>query len=112
MHEKMTFPVKMDESSPLYKALVVSKCRLDLACFPTESVDEFFEENFAYDYEALKAKEKNESNVLIWFIPPYLCIEMGGTYDYFNDRDRWQFWSKQLQQNQELIHRAMKQIQD
>jgi hypothetical protein len=58
----MTFPVKFDESGPLYKSMIVSKCRLDLACFPTEAVDEFFEENFQYDYEALRGKEKNESN--------------------------------------------------
>ena len=49
----------------MYRALVVSKCRLDLACFPTEAVDEFFEENFEYDYEAKKGKEKNESNLYI-----------------------------------------------
>ena len=60
-HEKITFPVKFDESNPLYKSLIVSKCRLDLSCFPTEGVDEFFEENFQYDYESKKAKEKNES---------------------------------------------------
>jgi hypothetical protein len=52
----MVFPVKLDEGCPLYKALVVSKCRLELACFPTEAVDEFFEEHFEYDYEAIKGK--------------------------------------------------------
>jgi len=57
----MTFPVKFDEHNPLYKALVVSKLRLDLSCFPTEGVDEFFEENFEYDYEAKKGREKNQS---------------------------------------------------
>jgi hypothetical protein len=57
----MTIPVKFDEHCPLYKALVVSKCRIDIACFPTEAVDEFFEEHFEYDYEALKGKENNES---------------------------------------------------
>lgn len=61
----MTFPVKFDESNPLYRALVVSKCRIDLACFPTEAVDEFFEENFEYDYEAKKGREKNESKDII-----------------------------------------------
>lgn len=58
----MTFSVKFDEHNPMHRALVVSKCRLDLSCFPTEAVDEFFEENFEYDYEAKKGKEKNESN--------------------------------------------------
>lgn len=61
----MTFSVKFDESNPMYRALVVSKCRLDLSCFPTEAVDEFFEENFEYDYEARKGKEKNESKLKI-----------------------------------------------
>ncbi len=37
---------------------------------------------------------------------------MGGTYDYFNEKDRWQFLSKELQQKQELIHRVVKDIND
>jgi hypothetical protein len=61
----MTFSVKFDEHNPLYRALVVSKCRIDLSCFPTEAVDEFFEENFEYDWEAKKGKEKNESNFIL-----------------------------------------------
>lgn len=64
----MTFSVKFDEHNPLYKALVVSKCRLDLSCFPTEAVDEFFEENFEYDYEAKVGKERNESK------SPLFCL--------------------------------------
>lgn len=39
-------------------------------------------------------------------------IEMGGTYDYFNEKDRWQFLSKEVQQKQELIHRVVKDIND
>ncbi len=35
---------------------------------------------------------------------------MGGTYDYFDEKDRWQFLSKELQQKQELIHRTQKDI--
>ena len=27
-----------------------------------------------------------------------------GTYDFFNERDRWQFLSKELSQKQELLH--------
>ena len=61
----MTFPVKYDEHCPLFKAMNVSKLRIDLACFPTEAVDEFFEENFEYDYEARKGREKNESKNFI-----------------------------------------------
>lgn len=57
----MLFPVKFDEDNPLFKALVISKCRLELSCFPTEAVDEFFEENFQLDYDVKKGKEKNES---------------------------------------------------
>jgi len=60
----MTFSVKFDEKNPMFKSLLVSKCRLDLSCFPTEAVDEFFEENFELDYESKKGREKNESNVI------------------------------------------------
>lgn len=48
----MLFPVKFDEHNPMYKALIVSKLRLEFAAFPTEAVDEFFDENFQLDYEA------------------------------------------------------------
>ena len=61
----MTFPVRFDDHSPLYRSLIVSKLRLDLACFPTEAVDDFFEEHFEYDYEAKKGREKNESNFIL-----------------------------------------------
>ena len=37
-------------------------------------------------------------------------LEMGGTYDYFDEKDRWQFLSKELAQKQELIHRTQKDI--
>lgn len=60
----MLFPVKFDEANPLYKHLIVSKCRLELSCFPTEAVDEFYEERFDLDYEVKKGKEKNESTFI------------------------------------------------
>lgn len=60
----MVFPVKFDEDNPMFKTLVVSKCRIELACFPTEAVDEFFEENFELDYEAKKGRELNDSNYI------------------------------------------------
>ena len=63
----MLFPVRLDENNPLFKALIVSKLRLELSCFPTEAVDEFFEENFELDYEVKKGKEKNESKTIIKF---------------------------------------------
>ena len=63
----MLFPVRLDENNPLFKALIVSKLRLELSCFPTEAVDEFFEENFELDYEVKKGKEKNESKTIITF---------------------------------------------
>ena len=30
--------------------------------------------------------------------------EERGTYDFFDERDRWQFLSKELSQKQELLH--------
>ena len=38
--------------------------------------------------------------------------EKRGEYDFFNDRDRWQFLSKELAQKQELIHQTMKNSND
>lgn len=35
-----------------------------------------------------------------------------GTYDFFNDRDRWQFLSKELSQKQELLHQIMRNTRD
>ena len=33
-----------------------------------------------------------------------LVGEQRGVYDFFNDKDRWQFLSKELSQKQELLH--------
>ena len=33
-------------------------------------------------------------------------------YDFFDDRDRWQFLSKELAQKQELIHQTLKNSKD
>lgn len=33
-------------------------------------------------------------------------------YDFFDDRDRWQFLSKELAQKQELIHQTLKNSND
>ena len=54
-HEKIRFPVKFDEHNPLFAKLVISKCFLDLSCFPTEAVDEYYEEKFETDFEVKKA---------------------------------------------------------
>lgn len=37
---------------------------------------------------------------------------MGGTYDVFDEKDRWEFLSKELSQKQEVIHRVTKDIND
>jgi outer membrane PBP1 activator LpoA protein len=39
-------------------------------------------------------------------------IELGNAYDFFDERDRWQLYSKELQIKQEVLQRAMKQIKD
>ena len=49
----------------------MSKLRLELACFPTEAVDEFFDENFELDYDAKKGREKNESKLIEKFLFAY-----------------------------------------
>ena len=33
-----------------------------------------------------------------------LVGERRGVYDFFNEKDRWQFLSKELSQKQELLH--------
>ena len=39
-------------------------------------------------------------------------IELGNAYDFFDERDRWQLYSKELQIKQEVLQRAMKQTKD
>lgn len=97
-HKKILFPVKFDEHCPLYTYLIMSKLLLEMACFPTEAVDQFYEERFEIDYESKKGMEHNAK--------PYNEI------DYFDEKDRWKFLSNQLQQKQELIHRTSKQLHD
>lgn len=63
-HEKMLFPIKFDEHNPMYKALVVSKLRVELSVFPTEAVDEFFDEHYLQnDFEVKQGRDKNESTI-------------------------------------------------
>ena len=35
-----------------------------------------------------------------------------GEYDFFEDKDRWQFLSKELAQKQELLHQIMRNSND
>ena len=37
---------------------------------------------------------------------------MRGEIDFFEDRDRWQFLSKELAQKQELLHQIMRNSND
>jgi hypothetical protein len=81
-HKKILFPVKFDENCPLFQYLIVSKCLLEMACFPTEAVDEFYEERFELDYELKEGQKHNEKGY--------------NETDYFDEKDRWKFLSKEL----------------
>ena len=41
-----------------------------------------------------------------------LVAEQRGTYDFFNDKDRWNFLSKELSQKQELLHQILRNTRD
>jgi hypothetical protein len=45
-------------------------------------------------------------------IHDYNPIELGNAYDFFDERDRWQLYSKELQIKQEVLQRTMKQTKD
>ena len=45
-----------------------------------------------------KPKKKMKVSLAHLSILNMIMIEMGGTYDYFNEKDRWQFLSKEIQQ--------------
>jgi hypothetical protein len=57
------FPLRLDETSPLFKSLSSSRVHIHLSCFPAEGIEEF--ENYladgSLDPQVLKAKERNES---------------------------------------------------
>lgn len=41
--------------------------------------------------------EREEKEMKVKILKCNNSVEMGGTYDYFNEKDRWQFLSKELQ---------------
>ena len=86
--------MKLDDTSPLFKQMAASRVFLHLSCFPTEGIDEYYEQEYGDDPSILKAQERNESNIN----PTLTLIEFGGPYSYdiFAERDRWQLYSKQL----------------
>jgi hypothetical protein len=55
-------------------------------------------------------KVKLETKVSI--SPIFTVKELGNNYDFFDERDRWQLYSKELQIKQEVLQRTMKQIKD
>lgn len=63
--------MKLDDTSPLFKLVAASRVFLHLSCFPTEGIDEYYEQEYGEDPSILKAKERNESiyyhNLIIHF---------------------------------------------
>lgn len=51
------------------------------------------------DEDAMQELEKESQDFV---------AERRGNYDFFNERDRWQFLSKELSQKQELLHQIMR----
>jgi len=39
-------------------------------------------------------------------------LQLRGQYDFFDEKDRWQFLSKELAQKQELLHQIMRNSND
>ena len=59
------------------------------------------------------SKGKHETKVSIVCPPTTINVtELGNNYDFFDERDRWQLYSKELQIKQEVLQRTMKQIKD
>ena len=55
------------------------------------------------DEDAMQELEKESQDFV---------AERRGNYDFFNERDRWQFLSKELSQKQELLHQIMRNTRD
>ena len=53
--------MKLDDTSPLFKQVATSRVFLHLSCFPTEGIDEYYEQEYGDDPSILKAQERNES---------------------------------------------------
>jgi len=45
--------------------MAASRVFLHLSCFPTEGIDEYYEQEYGDDPSILKAKERNDSNINI-----------------------------------------------
>ena len=66
-------------------------------CKPSDNMLKFVREQMglAVDEDALEDLQR-QSDAMV--------EQPRGIYDFFNERDRWQFLSKELSQKQELLH--------
>lgn len=77
------------EARTLCQQFTQTVCTLELLCKPSDQMLKFVREQMGLpaDDEALN-KLQSESDAVL--------DQQRGTYDFFNDRDRWQFLSKEL----------------
>jgi len=92
-HDVFTFPITYYPDLTIVKHLVMSKCRLDITCHPIEVIDMLVMQS--------RGKSRGQSRA-----------RRGDHFNIFDEKDRWQLYSKDLAQKQELIHRIMKDNND
>ena len=90
-------PAISHEARALCTRFMPSTCMMEVLCKPSEQLLLFIREQMGLpvDEEAMEDLHR-ESEALVG--------EKRGVYDFFNEKDRWQFLSKELSQKQELLH--------
>jgi hypothetical protein len=71
----------------------MSKCKIDITCHPIEVIDKIVMQS--------RGQSRGQNK-----------IRRTDNLDIYDEKDRWQLYSKDLAQKQELIHRTMKDNQD
>ena len=90
-------PNASHEARALCHQFASSICTMELYCKPSDQMLKFVREQMGLpmDDEAMDALSREQAAMV---------AQPRGTYDFFNEKDRWQFLSKELIQKQELLH--------
>ena len=95
----------LHEAKTLCNQFMHSSCTVELMCKPSNRLQLFMREKLglATDEGAMLELKQVEED---------MKLAKRGEYDFFEDKDRWQFLSKELAQKQELLHQIMRNSND
>ena len=97
--------LQASEVKKLASLFMHTSCTVEVMVKPSNRVQLFMREKIGLptdDEAMIKMKEEAEEKK----------FQLRGQYDFFDEKDRWQFLSKELAQKQELLHQIMRNSND